>query len=167
MTTAQPTIYVPPQPVERVVPVVARAEGTGVTGTPVLKKPEKPTMDEETGESKPGKVKPVTSPAPVAGASGREEARKKGSPVRKRTLVRRSRMKKDAETGEVFLALMDKGPDGNPICPALERTLDNRIGRPRMCHLDVRIGDTIVDTCVDSGATYTLLSNKVYQEVQQ
>ena len=33
----------------------------------------------------------------------------------------------------------------------------NRIGRPPLCHVDVKIGEVVLDACLDSGATYTLL----------
>ena len=34
----------------------------------------------------------------------------------------------------------------------------NKVGRPPLCHVDVKIGKVVCDACIDSGATFTLLS---------
>ena len=43
----------------------------------------------------------------------------------------------------------------------------NRIGRPPLCHVDVKIGEVVLDACLDSGATYTLLSQKLFEKVRR
>jgi len=42
-----------------------------------------------------------------------------------------------------------------------------RQGRPIVCHLTIYIGDVVVDTCVDSGATFSLLSHASYRQAVQ
>ena len=43
----------------------------------------------------------------------------------------------------------------------------NRMGRPPLCRVDVKIGEVVLDACLDSGATYTLLSQKLWEKVKQ
>ena len=71
-------------------------------------------------------------------------------------------------------------PDGKGVeqvfrlqnCGESENALDifkpwNRMGRPPLCRVDVKIGEVVLDTCLDSGTTYTLLSKEIFEKVKQ
>ena len=49
--------------------------------------------------------------------------------------------------------------------PSLTTREENKICLPPLCCVDVRVGDVPVDACIDSGATFTLLSEKIFLKV--
>ena len=44
---------------------------------------------------------------------------------------------------------------------------EGRIGKPPLCRVDVRIGTVVLDACIDSGATYTLLSERKWSQIRE
>ena len=65
----------------------------------------------------------------------------------------------------LILTLEDRNAPRNPTLD--HKTEDGKVAKPWLCNVDVRIGDVLVDACIDSGTTFSLLSEKVYMSVQE
>ena len=56
--------------------------------------------------------------------------------------------------------------DQDGLFPALRKLRGSGYGVP-VCHVDINISDRLIDACIDSGATYTMMSSRVYENCQE
>ena len=56
--------------------------------------------------------------------------------------------------------------DRDGLFPTLKKTRGSGFGAP-VCRVDVNIGDRLIDACIDSGATFTMMSSRVYDNCQE
>ena len=63
-----------------------------------------------------------------------------------------------------ILTLRDQDALMNPAVDVWKP--EGQIGKPPLCRVYVRIGTLIVDACIESGATFLLLFERIYRQVQ-